>query len=57
MGALVFAGSVVENKGCMPWQTAVTTRSGGVFSETTAAALSVTEEPRRSGAGVEPTEP
>ena len=32
MGAVLFVGSVVQNKGCMPWQTAVTT-GGGVFSE------------------------
>ena len=29
MGAVLFVASVVENHGCMPWQTAVTT--GGVF--------------------------
>jgi len=32
MGAVVFVASVVQNHGCMPWQTAVTT-GGGVFSE------------------------
>ncbi len=31
-GGVLFIGSVVQNKGCMPWQTAVTTGSG-VFSE------------------------
>ena len=33
MGAVLFVASVVENHGCMPWQTAVTT-GGSVFSET-----------------------
>ena len=32
MGAVLFVASVVENHGCMPWQTAVTT-GGAVFSE------------------------
>jgi hypothetical protein len=32
MGAVLFVASVVENHGCMPWQTAVTT-GGSVFSE------------------------
>ncbi len=32
MGGVLFVASVVENKGCMPWQTAVTT-GGGAFSE------------------------
>jgi hypothetical protein len=32
MGAVLFVASVVENKGCMPWQTAVTT-GDSVFSE------------------------
>ncbi len=32
MGAVLFIASVVENHGCMPWQTAVTT-GGAVFSE------------------------
>ena len=32
MGAVLFVASVVENHGCMPWQTAVQT-GGSVFSE------------------------
>jgi hypothetical protein len=32
MGAVLFVASVVQNHGCMPWQTAVTT-GGNVFSE------------------------
>jgi hypothetical protein len=32
MGAVLFIASVVENHGCMPWQTAVQT-GGAVFSE------------------------
>ena len=32
MGAVLFVGSVVQNKGCMPWQEAVTV-GGAVFSE------------------------
>jgi hypothetical protein len=32
MGAVLFIGSVVENRGCMPWQTPVTV-GGAVFSE------------------------
>jgi hypothetical protein len=32
MGGILFVGSVVQNHGCMPWQTAVTT-GGGTFSE------------------------
>ncbi len=31
-GFVLFVFSVVENSGCMPWQTAVTT-GGGRFSE------------------------
>jgi len=32
MGAVLFVGSVVQNKGCMPWQEAITV-GGSVFSE------------------------
>lgn len=32
MGGVLFVASVVQNQGCMPWQTAVRT-GGGVFSE------------------------
>jgi hypothetical protein len=31
-GGVLFVASVVENKGCMPWQEAVTV-GGAVFSE------------------------
>jgi hypothetical protein len=32
MGGVLFVGSVVQNKGCMPWQEAITV-GGSVFSE------------------------
>ena len=31
-GGVLFIGSVVQNKGCMPWQEAITV-GGSVFSE------------------------
>ena len=31
-GGVLFVGSVVQNKGCMPWQEAITV-GGSVFSE------------------------
>ena len=53
---LLVAGTA-QNEGCLPWKTPVTVGGGGTFSEQTGNQALQIGALRRSGAGVEPTEP
>ena len=55
LGILLVAGTA-QNQGCLPWKEPITVGGSG-RSPRTAATPSAADSVRRSGAGVEPTEP
>ena len=55
LGILLVAGTA-QNEGCLPWKEPITVGGGGLL-RSTGAPSSASSSSRRSGAGVEPTEP